>query len=608
MILPNHVANPDPNIYLSDDFTTLDVETTNKQKGDPQDKDNSLLMVAYKVGHGPTHLDGADEYHLNPAFLSHLEDGVDFIVAHNAKFDIAWLARAGLDLSKIVVWDTMIAEYVIAGNMHVPLSLDATLARYGLGQKDNFISSSIKGGVCPSDLPDSLLCKYAKTDVDLTYQLFLAQRQRIFEEGLEGTLYTHCLFTPVLADIESKGMQLDCERVNIVTKKVRDEYEATLATLVEFAPDTNFNSPIQVADLLYDVLKFDEPTDRKGEPVRTATGRRKADIATISSLKAKNKKQRTFVELYHKIADLSAKLEKALVKMETCCIEDGGLMYGSFNQTVTRTHRLSSNGKKYKIQFQNMFREFKPLFTTQRQGWTVGEVDGAQLEFRVAAYLGHDKQATEDIENGVDVHQNTADTLTAAGQETSRQDAKAHTFKPLYGGNSGTKAETTYYQWFRERYVGITHTQEGWRYEVLRTGSLLLPTGLRFHWPNTKQDRSGYITNTTSISNYPIQYFATGEIIPVAVTMLWHRLRAAEARTYLVNTIHDSAIAEVAPEEGELFDDLAVQSFTTDVYVYLKDVYGIDFDVPLAAEVKMSTNWADRPQWREQWLNRHEES
>ena len=602
MILPNHVANPDPNIYLSDDFTTLDVETTNKQKGDPQDKDNSLLMVAYKIGHGPTHLDGADEYHLNPAFLSHLEDGVDFIVAHNAKFDIAWLARAGLDLSKIVVWDTMIAEYVIAGNMHVPLSLDATLARYGLGQKDNFISSSIKGGVCPSDLPDSLLCKYAKTDVDLTYQLFLAQRQRIFEEGLEGTLYTHCLFTPVLADIESKGMQLDCERVNIVTKKVRDEYEATLATLVEFAPDTNFNSPIQVADLLYDVLKFDEPTDRKGEPIRTATGRRKADIATISSLKAKNKKQRTFVELYHKIADLSAKLEKALVKMETCCIEDGGLMYGSFNQTVTRTHRLSSNGKKYKIQFQNMFREFKSLFTAQQEGWLVGEVDEAQLEFRAAAFLGQDKQAMYDIEHGVDVHQITADTITKAGQPISRQEAKARTFKPLFGGSSGTKAEMVYYEDFKRRYSGIAYTQEHWAYSVLRNKYLELPTGLRFHWPNVRQDRSGYITNTTNIFNYPIQYLATGEIVPIAVTMLWHRLRAAGARTYLVNTIHDSAIAEVHPSERELFEELAVKTFTFDVYVYLKEVYGIDFNVPLEAEVKIASHWSESEAFREKWL------
>lgn len=604
MILPNHVAKPDPNIYLSDDYIVIDVETTNLDKGDVTNPDNKLLKVQFK-------LPGEDTYVMDcgwgvfdvPDELLRALEAAPFLVGHNIKFDLGWLAKAGLDLSKVVVWDTMLGEYMIAGNQHVPLSMDATLARYGFRLKDNYVSKAIKSGVCPSELPDSLLTRYAYHDVENLVPLFLAQRQRIFENGLEGVLYTACLFTPVLTDIESSGMQLDCQRVDAVTNQVREEYEATLVALSAMAPGTNFNSPIQMASLLYDVLGFDEPTTRKGEPVRTATGRRKADIHTIMGLKAKGKKQKQFVELYHKLADLSAKLEKALDKMQQCCTDDGGLMYGSFNQAVTRTHRLSSNGKKYKIQFQNMFREFKPLFKAKEDGWQIGEVDGAQLEFRVAAFLGQDKQAMYDIDHGVDVHTNTAEAITNAGQATTRQEAKAHTFKPLYGGNSGTKAEVAYYDWFRERYNGVAYTQEQWRFQVLREGSLALPTGLRFYWPDTKQDRNGYISNTTAISNYPIQYLATGEIIPIAVTVLWHRLRASGGHTYLINTIHDSAIAEVHPDERELFEKLAVQSFTHDVYDYLRSVYGIDFNVTLDAEVKIKPNWSDNDQWRSKWLS-----
>jgi len=604
MILPEHVAKPDSNIYLSDDYIVIDVETTNLDKGDPTNPNNKLLKVQYKLpGHDTVVMDWG-VFDVPASFLAGLENA-PFLVGHNIKFDLGWLAKAGLDLSKVVVWDTMLGEYMIAGNVRVPLSMDATLDRYGFALKDNFISTSIKAGICPSVLPDSLLTKYAYNDVEKLVPLFIKQRGEIYAEGLENVLYTACLFTPVLTDIELSGMQLDCERVNAVADQVREQYDEALAALSELAPDTNFNSPIQMANLLYDVLGFKEPTNRKGEPIRTATGRRKADIHTIMALSARNKKQRKFVDLYHTLADLSAKLEKALDKMQECCTEDGGLMYGSFNQTVTRTHRLSSNGKKYKIQFQNMFREFKPLFKAKEDGWEIGEADGSQLEFRVAAFLGQDKQAMYDIDHGVDVHQNTADKMTKSGQETNRQDAKAHTFKPLYGGNSGTKAEVAYYDWFRERYHGIAYTQEEWRFEVLRTECLRLPTGLRFYWPGTRQDRNGYISNTTAISNYPIQYFATGEIIPVAVTYLWHRLRSHGARTYLVNTIHDSAIAEVHPEERELFKELSVQSFTHDVYNYLRDVYGIDFNVTLDAEVKIKPNWSDNDTWRNKWLSSH---
>jgi DNA polymerase I-like protein with 3'-5' exonuclease and polymerase domains len=325
-------------------------------------------------------------------------------------------------------------------------------------------------------------------------------------------------------------------------------------------------------------------------------------------LKPRNAKQRTFLQLQRKLGELGAKLEKALNKMVQCVEEDGGVLYAKFNQTVTRTHRLSSTGKKYGIQFQNMFREFKPLFRAKHNEWLIGEGDGAQLEFRIAAWYGQDERATEDIKHGFDVHQFTADTLTEAKQPTTRQEAKAHTFKPLFGGSSGTKAEQTYYKAFREKYPGIDAAQERWITEVLRTKRLVLPTGMIFYWPDTQLQPSGYVTNTTNISNYPIQYLATGEIIPIAVTYLWHRLREAGAATKIVNTVHDSAIAEVHPSETELYQELVVKAFTDDVYNYLREVYGIDFNVPLEAEVKVQHNWSDSDTWRTKWVEKHENS
>ena len=57
----------------------------------------------------------------------------------------------------------------------------------------------------------------------------------------------------------------------------------------------------------------------------------------------------------------------------------------------------------------------------------------------------------------VDVHQYTADTMNV-----SRQDAKAHTFKPLYGGILGTPKEMRYYEAFKNKYWQVNN----WHYTL----------------------------------------------------------------------------------------------------------------------------------------------
>ena len=68
----------------------------------------------------------------------------------------------------------------------------------------------------------------------------------------------------------------------------------------------------------------------------------------------------------------------------------------------------------------------------------------------------------EDIKNGVDVHQYTADIIGV-----SRQHAKGHTFKPLYGGMSGTEDEKRYYAAFKEKYKGIASWHENYKMKHL---------------------------------------------------------------------------------------------------------------------------------------------
>jgi hypothetical protein len=73
-------------------------------------------------------------------------------------------------------------------------------------------------------------------------------------------------------------------------------------------------------------------------------------------------------------------------------------------------------------------------------------------------------------------------------------------------------------------------------------------------------------------------------------------------QSFLTNTVHDSAIGEIHPEERELFHSLAVQACDKEVVRYLKQVYDIDFDIPLEIEASFGTHWAEKKDWQEKYL------
>lgn len=598
MNLPEFLTNPDPSIYLSNNFVVLDFEGTNLDKGSPYNPKNSIVLSVYSNGKQSSLIVGNE---LEQGELVEACEKADFLIAQNAKFELGWLRRCGLDISKVLVFDTLLADYVLSGNIKRPRTLDAIAGRYGLGQKDSYISKSIKGGICPSELPLQDLAKYCHQDVSLTYQVFRKQLDELQGLGLLPVMYTRCLLTPVLVDMESMGMHLDEQRTKEVYREYFNEFREVETELHTFTGGINTNSTKQLAEFLYDELGFDELKDRRGNPIRTDSGKRSTSSEVISRLKARNKRQREFVRLQKRHSELKAALSKNLEFFYGVATEtEDSVFYANFNQAATGTHRLSSSGRKVKfkqfkkdkgVQFQNFPRKFKNLFSARNKGWLIGEVDGAQLEFRVATFLGQDEGADQDIRTGVDVHSFTSATLTEAGQPTDRQGAKEHTFKPLYGGTSGTKAEQAYYQAFKQRYPGIAGTQESWVDEVLRTKQLVTCTGLRFYWPDTRMTASGYITNTSSIYNYPVQSFATADIIPIAVVYMWHRMKYM--RSFMVNTIHDSTISEIHPDEIDQYKDVAFTAFTSDVYFYLDKVYNIQFNVPLGAEAKISPHWSD---------------
>ncbi len=262
-----------------------------------------------------------------------------------------------------------------------------------------------------------------------------------------------------------------------------------------------------------------------------------------------------------------------------------GFLHPKFMQAITATGRLSSRDPNFQNQPRGRTFPIRKVVTSRFEGGKILEIDFAQLEFRTAVYLAQDKQGMEDIKNNIDVHQYTADIIGV-----SRQDAKAHTFKPLYGGVTGTEDEKRYYTKFLEKYKDIKAWHEKLQSEAIRYKRIKLPTGREYAFPFAERTPWGGSTYGTQIKNYPVQGFATADIVPMACINIYKIMQDKGVKSLLVNTVHDSIVADVYPGEEDVMSEIFKQG-TSDVIPSLKTYYNINFNVPLDTESKIGINW-----------------
>ena len=269
-----------------------------------------------------------------------------------------------------------------------------------------------------------------------------------------------------------------------------------------------------------------------------------------------------------------------------------GKLHVRLLQHRTATGRLSGADPN----MQNMPRggtfPVKKVFVSRFDGGKIMEADFAQLEFRAAAYLSQDGVAIEEVSTGFDVHAYTAKVITDAGHPTSRQDAKAHTFAPLYGatGFRRTPAEAEYYTHFTQKYQGVADWHTRLAKEAIGTGKIITPSGREFAFPNTERKSGGRVTNFTQIKNYPVQSFATADIVPIALLHIDKLLDGMQS--CVVNTVHDSIVVDVHPDEERSVIEI-IQETNRVLPDLITIRWGLVFNVPLELEAKIGPNWLD---------------
>lgn len=339
-------------------------------------------------------------------------------------------------------------------------------------------------------------------------------------------------------------------------------------------------------------LKFTPPSAKWASA--NGFGTSKENLETLERV-ALSKGMHDAVEFLSKLRRLSA-LDSYLsnfVDGITNFVKPNGLLHVRLNQHITATGRFSGANPN----MQNMPRggtfPVKKVFVSRWEGGKIMEADFAQLEFRVAAFLSQDPVAIQEVIEGFDVHSYTAKVITDAGQPTTRQGAKAHTFAPLYGatGYGRTPAEAAYYTHFMDKYKGVAQWHSVLAKQALNHGFIKIPSNREFAFPDVKRKRDGTVTHFTAIKNYPVQAFATADIVPLALIEIYKQLMPLNS--CVVNSVHDSIVIDVHPDEIQ-----KVTTVISDVQSQLVDLinkkWNINFNVPLALEAKIGVNWLEQ--------------
>lgn len=309
------------------------------------------------------------------------------------------------------------------------------------------------------------------------------------------------------------------------------------------------------------------------ELAETASGEAKEFLKNYSRYNAITTYRDTFVE----------GIRKALIN---------GFIHTNIHQTVVLTGRLSSSSPSLLNQPRGGTFPVRRAFVSRFPGGKIGKGDYKQLEFRCAVFQAQDQEGIDGIIEGTDIH---ADTARVIG--CSRQEAKAHSFKPLYGGLSGTEAQQKYYQWFlNEKYTGIKRWHQDLLKEAVSTKKIVLPTGREYAFPFARFNRYGGISGGTKVKNYPVQGFATADIVPCSSILVMAYYNQYNLQSKVILEVHDENVVDLHPDEIEIGMELLGLGMLNAQYDIFER-YGIRLNLPLEIELAVGDNWLEVKPW-----------
>ena len=516
------------------------------------------------------------------ALVARPAEGGRPVAAHQAKALMRSLLVAGVDV-RCLALDTAIAAYLLdpAESRYL---LDEVLRRYAGAELPT------DGGAAEGQLdldgsavsPALRTARYALAVDRLVEPLSQAldhQALRALNDEIEVPLVR------VLARMEHAGVGVDAGELRALRDRLTSEVDRLRQQVYDDAgTEFNVNSTPQMREILFDKLGL---TPQK----RTKTG-----YSTDASSLEKLAGQHPIIEhllAYREVEKLRSTYGDGLLAE----IAGDGRIHATFNQTVARTGRLSSDQPNlHNIPVRSEIgREFRKAFVPA-PGCELLVADYNQIELRCIAHLAEDPGLVESFRSGRDIHTETASRIFGVepGDVTIEQRSKAKmvSYGLAYGMeayglgqrlNIATEEAALILAAYFEAFPAVKDYMERTVAEARERGYTETLFGRRrqipeLSSPNYRIRQAG----ERQAMNAGIQGLAA-DIFKVALVRLEAALEAAGMDSRLILQVHDEVLLDVPPAEHDAATDVVVEAMRG----------AAELNVPLEVNLAFGPSWAD---------------
>ena len=405
---------------------------------------------------------------------------------------------------------------------------------------------------------------------------------KIKKDNLENILYDiEMPLVYVLAEMEKTGVKFEINNLKDLKVEVLNKLDKIKDEIYNMAgSEFNILSHKQLGIVLYDELNIIN---------KPRNGKYKTDSKTLQKYEKGNPIITKIFEYRHLMKIFNTYLET----LNNYVLEDGKI-HTIFNQTLTRTGRLSSSepnlqniptreeiGKKIRLGF-------------IPSNDLILSADYSQIELRILAHISKSEDLINAFINEEDIHTKVAADIHGIKEsevtKEMRSMAKAVIFGIVYGISEfglGDNLQISsfeakdFIEKYYELYPGVKKYMDDVVKEAYQNGYVKTMFG-RIRKINELTDTNYMIRKQGErmAMNTPIQG-TSADIMKKAMILVFNKMKEKNLKSKLILQIHDEIIIDAKKEEVDVLKDLVKDTMENIVKL----------SVPLKVEVSTGINW-----------------
>lgn len=410
------------------------------------------------------------------------------IVCHNWPYDCLALENLGINVRDKPFYDTMLMTHFINENL-ISKALDYVSKHYGGKPKNKSeLQTKFIKAVGWGSIPSWLMREYSANDSYITYELWEKLLPTFQEEGYDDELWEfEQEFARLKLKMESYGVKVD----NDLCREELATGQARMHEISESMNGLNPNSPKDLEVLLIDCLGV-KPYEKLTDTGKLCFDKEameyyEEELGYIDDPTAK------LVLEYRGWLKACSAYYGAYIKLQS----EYGILHPNFKLHGTRTGRLSCekpNLQQIPRQTSKRWNGNAKRAIIARPGYTLWEIDYANLEFRLGAIYANEPNMIQPLQQGFKPFDAMAELLYGPDWvDSQRQDCKVFSYMTAYGAGITKIARTMRRSdgfaaklrddWFTA-YPGMRRATRLATRKAEQRGYALLWTGRRRHFPD----------------------------------------------------------------------------------------------------------------------------